>query len=102
MSIRPVLAVIPARRGSKGMPGKNIRLLAGLPLICHSALKAVRRDCEMHRLHPCGRSLQHALTARDRYGMRSIAFPHQSGTSARRLGWFAFRGFDLSKVLSPP
>jgi N-acylneuraminate cytidylyltransferase len=36
MSIRPVLAVIPARGGSKGMPGKNIRLLAGLPLIGHS------------------------------------------------------------------
>ena len=27
------LAVIPARGGSKGVPGKNIRLLAGKPLI---------------------------------------------------------------------
>jgi CMP-N,N'-diacetyllegionaminic acid synthase len=33
---RPVLAVIPARAGSKGLPGKNIRSLAGLPLIAHS------------------------------------------------------------------
>lgn len=31
-----VLAVIPARGGSKGLPGKNIRTLAGLPLIAHS------------------------------------------------------------------
>jgi len=31
-----ILAVIPARGGSKGLPGKNIRLLAGLPLIAHS------------------------------------------------------------------
>jgi N-acylneuraminate cytidylyltransferase len=31
-----VLAVIPARGGSKGLPGKNIRPLAGLPLIAHS------------------------------------------------------------------
>jgi CMP-N,N'-diacetyllegionaminic acid synthase len=31
-----MLAVIPARGGSKGMPGKNIRPLAGLPLIGHS------------------------------------------------------------------
>jgi CMP-N,N'-diacetyllegionaminic acid synthase len=31
-----VLAVIPARGGSKGLPGKNIRPLAGLPLIGHS------------------------------------------------------------------
>src|SRR5271154_2273993 len=36
MSIQPVLAVIPGRGGSKGLPGKNIRPLAGLPLICHS------------------------------------------------------------------
>lgn len=31
-----VLAVIPARGGSKGLPGKNIRPFAGLPLIGHS------------------------------------------------------------------
>jgi len=36
MNIRPVLAVIPARGGSKGLPGKNIRPLAGLPLVHHS------------------------------------------------------------------
>ena len=30
------LAVIPARGGSKGVPGKNIRPLAGLPLLVHS------------------------------------------------------------------
>lgn len=35
-----VLAVIPARGGSKGLPGKNIRKLAGLPLIAHSILLA--------------------------------------------------------------
>lgn len=34
--IHPVLAVIPARGGSKGLPGKNLRELAGLPLIAHS------------------------------------------------------------------
>lgn len=33
-----LLAVIPARGGSKGVPGKNIRLFAGLPLIAHSIL----------------------------------------------------------------
>ena len=35
-----VLAVIPARGGSKGLPGKNIRLFAGIPLIAHSILYA--------------------------------------------------------------
>lgn len=35
-----ILAVIPARGGSKGLPRKNLRLLAGLPLIAHSILCA--------------------------------------------------------------
>jgi CMP-N-acetylneuraminic acid synthetase len=30
-----ILAVIPARGGSKGVPGKNLRLLGGKPLIVH-------------------------------------------------------------------
>lgn len=35
------LFLIPARGGSKGVPGKNIRLLAGVPLICHSIRHAL-------------------------------------------------------------
>ena len=35
-----LLAVVPARGGSKGLPGKNIRPFAGLPLIAHSILLA--------------------------------------------------------------
>ena len=40
MSGGGLLAVIPARGGSKGLPGKNTRLFAGLPLIAHSILFA--------------------------------------------------------------
>jgi CMP-N,N'-diacetyllegionaminic acid synthase len=36
MSVHPLLAVIPARGGSKGLPGKNILPFGGLPLIAHS------------------------------------------------------------------
>lgn len=46
MSVHPVLGVIPARGGSKGLPGKNLRPLAGLPLIAHSILFA-RLCCEI-------------------------------------------------------
>lgn len=35
-----VLAIIPARGGSKGVPGKNIRLLAGKPLIAWTIERA--------------------------------------------------------------
>lgn len=31
-----IVCIIPARGGSKGVPQKNIKLLAGKPLICHS------------------------------------------------------------------
>jgi len=35
-----IIAIIPARSGSKGLPNKNIRILNGLPLIVHSILQA--------------------------------------------------------------
>lgn len=35
-----IIAVIPARSGSKGMPDKNIKLLAGYPLIAYSIAAA--------------------------------------------------------------
>ena len=43
-----MLAIIPARSGSKGLPGKNIRPLAGLPLIAHT-IKCVRMTPEVKR-----------------------------------------------------
>jgi len=35
-----VLGIVPARAGSKGVPGKNVRLLAGRPLIDYTAQAA--------------------------------------------------------------
>jgi CMP-N-acetylneuraminic acid synthetase len=47
---RSVIAIIPARGGSKGLPGKNLRSLCGVPLIGWSIRKALqsrRLDCVM-------------------------------------------------------
>lgn len=38
------LCTICARRGSKGVPGKNVRPVAGLPLIAHSIRQALATD----------------------------------------------------------
>ena len=40
----PVLGLIPARRGSKGIPNKNLSLLAGKPLVLHTIDTAMK--CE--------------------------------------------------------
>jgi len=39
-----VVAIIPARGGSKGLPGKNIRTFAGKPLITHTIEHALEAD----------------------------------------------------------
>jgi len=36
VEMKKILAVIPARAGSKGIPKKNTRLMAGKPLICYA------------------------------------------------------------------
>jgi len=44
------LVIIPARGGSKGIPGKNIKELAGRPLIAYTidaARKAIKDDCRI-------------------------------------------------------
>lgn len=43
------LVIIPARGGSKGIPGKNIKPLAGKPLICYAIenARAVAEDCDI-------------------------------------------------------
>jgi len=63
-----ILAVIPARGGSKGVPRKNIRLMAGRPLIVYTleAAMAVRR--RLHRLIVSTDDAEIAELAR-RYGV---------------------------------
>lgn len=44
-----LLAIIPARGGSKGLPGKNIRPLCGKPLICYAidTARSLLTDCDI-------------------------------------------------------
>lgn len=49
MTTREVLALIPARGGSKGLPGKNVLPLGGVPLLAHSIAHA-RRSASVTRV----------------------------------------------------
>lgn len=40
-----MLAIIPARGGSKGLPGKNIKRLNGIPLIAYTIRAALNASC---------------------------------------------------------
>ena len=44
MTTPEVLALIPARGGSKGIPRKNIRPFAGYPLISYSIAAALQAE----------------------------------------------------------
>jgi YrbI family 3-deoxy-D-manno-octulosonate 8-phosphate phosphatase len=48
-STRKILAIIPARGGSKGVPGKNIKPLAGIPLLAHTIIHA-RNSSSVNRI----------------------------------------------------
>lgn len=63
---RQVLCIIPARGGSVGLPGKNIRLFGGLPMLAHNIGKA-RKLPEIDRLLVSTDSAEIAAVARQ-YG----------------------------------
>lgn len=64
--VRHVVAIIAARGGSKGLPGKNVALLAGMPLIAHTICHA-RESGVIDRIIVSTDSEEIAAVAR-RYG----------------------------------
>lgn len=65
----PTVAIIPARGGSKGLPGKHLRLLGGEPLIVHT-IRAAR----------AARRVQRTLVSTDDPEIRAVAL--RSGAEA--------------------
>ena len=59
---KSTLAIIPARGGSKGLPGKNIRPLGGVPLIGHTIRAAQNAD-----------SVNRVLVSTDDEGIAAVA-----------------------------
>ncbi len=68
-----VLVVIPARGGSKGIPRKNVRLLAGRPLIAY-AIEAAKRARRVDRIVVTTDDEEIAAVAR-RYGAEVVMRP---------------------------
>lgn len=59
---KSILALIPARSGSKGVPGKNAKLLGGIPLISYTIQSAL-----------AAHGIQEVMVSTDDRGIREIA-----------------------------
>jgi len=75
MDFKNVLAIIPARGGSKRLPGKNIKILDGKPLIAHSIEFAIN-STEINRLIVSTDDNDIAKTAKD-FGAEVLMRPSE-------------------------
>lgn len=81
MSVPSCVAIIPARGGSKGVPRKNVRDLAGLPLLAHT-IRAALASRSVDFVAVSTDDAEIAATAR-RYGAEVIDRPAElSGDTA--------------------
>jgi N-acylneuraminate cytidylyltransferase len=87
-ALDPCLAIIPARGGSKGLPGKNIRPLAGLPLIAHSIRCA--------KLVP---RIARVVVSTDSQSIADIALAHGAEVPGLRPSELATDGAPMMPVL---
>ncbi len=107
---RRILAVIPARGGSKGLPGKNIRELGGKPLIAWS-IEAGRQSRYVDQLVVSTDSKEIAQVAELWGGNAPFLRPADLATDEAKgidailhaVHWHLERGesFDLVLVLQP-
>jgi CMP-N-acetylneuraminic acid synthetase len=74
MSTRgPTLAVIPARGGSRGLPGKLLRSLGGVPVIVHTIRAAIQAT-----------SIDHVVVSSDDPDIRRVCEEHGAAAPFRR------------------
>ena len=84
-----ILALIPARSGSKGVPHKNIRLMYGKPLLAHS-IEHARASALISRVIVSTDSVEYAAIAREYGGGKTVLRPPGLGP-----GFFSgFGGFE--------
>ncbi len=89
-----VMAIIPARAGSKGVPGKNIRCLGGYPLIAWS-IAAAKTAKKINRVIVSTDSPEYAAVARHYGAETPFLRPAEFSTDSSRdldfllhaLGW---------------
>lgn len=105
-----LLGIIPARSGSKGVPGKNLRLLAGKPLIVHT-IQAARESGIFDRLVVSTDGKEIARVAKEAGAEIPFLRPPELATDGARgidvlhytLRWFEGQGtkFDCVMYLQP-
>ena len=81
---RSILAVIPARGGSKGIPKKNIRSFAGKPLLVH-AIEATKAASSVHRIIVSTDSEEIAAIARNAGAEVPFLRPAELATSESKV-----------------
>lgn len=75
---KKILAIIPARGGSKGLPGKNIKLLNGKPLIAYSidVIKSTSRSIDI----VISTDSEEIANIGNKYGTISVMRPQELAT----------------------
>lgn len=101
MTKRRVVAVVPARAGSKGLPGKNTRLLCGKPLLAWSIEAALA--CPKIESVWVTSDDEHALRIAEACGARAYRRPPQLANDTAPMGAvIADFGRHLQSLGDPP
>jgi len=101
--MKDIVALIPARSGSKGVPDKNIKLLSGVPLIAYSIAVALKSDL-IDRVIVSTDSEEYAKIARE-YGaevpfLRPAELSGDTATDTQFID-HAIRWFEASEGYVP-